>query len=70
MPITSTPFSAIYDKFLSKITDDMYMEITELETHKLLGELLESAIPWFEFPRVNLVDRNGSEFFAQLTDEE
>ena len=27
-----TPFSSIYNSFLSKITDDMYMELTELET--------------------------------------
>ena len=44
MPITSTPFSAIYERFLSKITDDMYMEITVEETEHLLYELLESAI--------------------------
>lgn len=49
-----TPFSKIYDSFLSKITDDMYMELTELETFNMLQELLVSAIPKFEFPRVNL----------------
>ena len=41
---TSTPFSYIYDNFLSKITDDMYMELTELDTYQLLEELLISAI--------------------------
>jgi hypothetical protein len=29
MATKSTPFSAVYDKFLSKITDDMYMELDE-----------------------------------------
>lgn len=54
MPVTSTPFSTVYDRFLSKITDDMYMEITEKETESLLYELLTGAIYWFEFPRVDL----------------
>lgn len=50
----TTPFSIIYDSFLSKITDDMYMELTELDTFSMLQELLLSAIPKFEFPRVDL----------------
>ena len=51
-----TPFSIVYDSFLSKITDDMYMELTELDTYRLLQDLLISALPKFEFPRVNLTD--------------
>lgn len=49
-----TPFPKVYDIFLSKVTDDMYMELTELDTYRMLDELLISAIPWFEFPRVDL----------------
>lgn len=51
-----TLFSDIYELFLSKITDDMYMELTEEETKKLLEELLISSIPKFEFPRFNIFD--------------
>lgn len=51
-----TPFSLVYDNFLSKITDDMYMELTELDTFRLLEELLLSAIHKFEFPRFNITD--------------
>lgn len=51
-----TPFSLIYDSFLNKITDDMYLELTELDTFRLLEDILISAIPLFEFPRVNLND--------------
>lgn len=54
--ITTTPFSIIYDSFLSKITDEMYMELTELDTFEMLEELLMTAIHKFEFPRVNLND--------------
>lgn len=49
-----TPFSFIYKVFLSKITDDMYMELTQEDTLALLQELLFSAIHKFEFPRQSL----------------
>lgn len=49
-----TPFSAIYNCFLGKITDDMYMELTPEDTIKDLQRLLIQAIPEFEFPRKNL----------------
>lgn len=52
----NTPFSDVYDSFLAKITDDMYMELTKDETYKMLEDLLISSIPKFEFPRVNLFD--------------
>jgi hypothetical protein len=51
-----TPFSAVYDSFFSRITDDMYMELTEHDTYEILQSLLMNAIPRFEFPRVNLFD--------------
>lgn len=51
-----TSFVTIYDSFFSRVTDDMYMEITELETTEMLQDLLLSAIPRFEFPRVNIFD--------------
>lgn len=54
--ITTTPFSIIYDSFLSKVTDDMYMELTELQTYAMLEELLFSAIHKFEFPRFDITD--------------
>lgn len=51
-----TSFSAIYNCFLGKITDDMYMELTPEDTIKDLQRLLVQAIPGFEFPRKNLYD--------------
>ena len=51
-----TCFSAIYNRFLGQITDDMYMELTPEDTLKDLQRLLINAIPGFEFPRVNLTD--------------
>lgn len=54
--MATTPFSLVYDLFLSKVTDDLYLELTELDTHRLLQELLLAAIPKFEFPRKPLDD--------------
>jgi hypothetical protein len=62
-----TPFSKVYDSFLSKVTDDMYMELTELETFRLLEDLLISAIPYFEFPRVNINDYDLDEIIDEDT---
>lgn len=53
---SSTSFMTIYDSFLSRITSDMYMELTELDTLRLLQELLINAIPRFEFPRFDIFD--------------
>lgn len=49
-----TPFVEVYDVFFNKITDDMYIEFTELDTYRMLEPFLESAIQCFEFPRKNL----------------
>ena len=50
----ATSFTTVYNRFLNKITDDMYMELTPLDTVKDLQRLLIDAIPGFEFPRKNL----------------
>ena len=52
--VKGTSFSKIYENFLSKITDDMYMQLTPEETYQILRELLLSAIHKFEFPRQSL----------------
>ena len=54
--MNQTSFALVYDSFLSKITDDMYLELDQLDTFRMLEELLLSAIEKFEFPRVNLQD--------------
>ena len=47
----NTPFYSVYERFLSKITDDMYCEFTPEDTLRDLQNLLVNAIPGFEFPR-------------------
>jgi len=56
MAKTKTSFSAVYNRFLEKITDDMYIELTPQDTLKDLRNLLIDAIPGFEFPRHDLYD--------------
>ena len=51
-----TPFAAVYNRFLGKITDDMYLELTPEDTIKDLRNLLIDSIPGFEFPRKVLTD--------------
>lgn len=59
--ITTTPFSIIYDSFLSKIVDDMYLEFTELDTFRMLEELLKAAMHKFEFPRFDITNFEETE---------
>ena len=51
-----TLFATVYNRFLGKITDDMYMELTPEDTIKDLRTLLIDSIPGFEFPRKVLTD--------------
>ena len=51
-----TQFTDVYNRFLGKITDDMYMELTPEDTIKDLRCLLIDALPSFEFPRQNIMD--------------
>ena len=51
-----TAFTDVYNRFLGKITDDMYVELTPQDTIKDLRNMLIDAIPGFEFPRHNLYD--------------
>ena len=64
-----TDFSIVYDRFLGKITDDMYLEWTEQDTRNDLYQILMDAIPGFEFPRKTLTYTDTA-FDEDLTSEE
>lgn len=53
-----TMFADVYNRFLGKITDDMYLEVTPEDTIRDLRSLLIDAIPGFEFPRKVIDDFN------------
>ena len=67
-----TSFETIIDRFLGKITDDMYLELTPEDTIRDAKQFLVDAIPYFEFPRFALYDYNEEleEYNVELTDEE
>lgn len=68
----ATSFETIIDRFLGKITDDMYLELTPEDTIRDAKQFLVDAIPYFEFPRFALYDYNVEleEYNVDLTDEE
>lgn len=72
IPEGTTPFQVIYDRFLGKVTDDMYLEWSEEDTKKDLKAMLKDAIPGFEFPRFPLYayDMDAEEYGCTLTEEE
>lgn len=67
-----TSFEEVYDRFLGKITDDMYLEWTPEDTLKDMKNILLDAIPGFEFPRFPLYDYDPKTevFGCHLTSEE
>lgn len=68
----ATTFETIIDRFLGKITDDMYLELTPEDTIRDAKQFLIDAIPYFEFPRFALYDYNADleEYNVDLTAEE
>lgn len=69
-----TPITEVYDAFFGLIVDDMYMEITEEETHEECLNFLRKSIPMYEFPKKPIklkIDEDGEATLNRtLTDEE
>ena len=67
-----TLFTDIYSSFFSKITDDMYMELTKVETEADAKDIMMNALPHFEFPRVDIYDFDEEieEYNIELSKEE
>ena len=55
-----TSLKVIYDACLSKILEDEYGYWTEQEVYADMRSLLDSALPWFKFPRVDLAIEDDS----------
>jgi hypothetical protein len=49
--MAETQFSAVYNRFLGQVTDDLYLELTPEDTLKDLQNILINALSGFEFPR-------------------
>ena len=57
----TTSFITIYDSFWGRVTDDMYLELTEQDTLEMLQTLLINSLPRFEFPRFDFTDYDVDE---------
>ena len=64
-----TPFWKVYEAFLAKTLEDEWGDWAEEEVEADMRQLLESAIPYFKFPRVSL-ERNDEGFYNDLGAEE
>lgn len=52
----TTPFTAIYDSFFGRVTEDMYMQMNALDVFQDLQDMLLNALFFFEFPRFDIFD--------------
>ena len=67
----TTPYQVVYDAFLAKIEEDEWSNGEDLSF--ILSDwysILESALPLFTFPRVNLNNRDDYGFNVILGNEE
>ena len=64
-----TPFSKVYEAFLSRILEDEWQNWLIEEARQDWFQIMSNAITWFKFPRVSLeFDENG--FVDDLSNEE
>jgi hypothetical protein len=64
-----TPYSVVYKAFLARILEDEWEHWLVEEAEADWREILEMAVPWFKFPRVDL-SHNDEGFSGDLGYEE
>lgn len=64
-----TPFSKVYDAFLSRILEDEWQHWMKEEAERDWYQIMTNAITWFKFPRVSL-EFNDNGFIDDLNNEE
>lgn len=69
-----TKFEQIYDVFLGKITDDMYLMADDIgwtreDTLKDMQNILRDSIPGFEFPRFDIYNHHISDLILNENGE-
>ena len=65
-----TPFTKVYEVFLSRILEDEWTHWTQEEVEQDLYQIMMAALPYFKFPRVSLQEYDGEGFDADLNNEE
>ena len=64
-----TPYSKVYEAFLSRILEDEWQQWMIEEAEMDWRQIMENAITWFKFPRVSL-ERNDEGFLEELGAQE
>lgn len=64
-----TSLDKVYQAYLAKVLDDEYGYWTEEEIKTDMRDVLNGALPWFKFPRVD-VTIDGDNFVGDLSNEE
>lgn len=54
----STPYSKIFSSFIGKLEDDIYANMNPGDIEADMVVLLNSAIPEFEYPKVDISNKN------------
>ena len=65
-----TSIHKVYDAFLSKMLEDEWLNWTDEEIEADWRQLLDSAIPRFKFPRVDIDIDDFGNFYGDLGNEE
>lgn len=65
-----TSIQKVYDAFLSKMLEDEWLNWTQEEIQMDWRSLLDAAIPFFKFPRVDLTINENDQFEGDLTNVE
>ena len=64
-----TPFSKVYEAFLSRILEDEWQQWMIEEAEQDWRQIMENAITWFRFPRISL-ERTEEGFVSELSQAE
>ena len=64
-----TPFTAVYDAFLSRILEDEWQHWMMEEAEQDWRQIMANALSWFKIPRVSL-EYNEEGFLGDLSNEE
>lgn len=65
-----TSIHKVYEAFLSKMLEDEWLNWTDEEVERDWRTLLDGAIPYFKFPRVDLEIDDSDNFIGDLSNEE
>lgn len=64
-----TSFFRVYCRFLEKITDDMYLELTLEDTISIIESIFQDSLPEFNYPRFHINHYDPDKVTTDAVDE-